>query len=314
MRGIKEFLLFSLAMSLGLGNAAADGTSHVLASYPGPTFLENLTVAEDSKIYVTNYSAKSVETISPEGVVATWARLDVHPVSIVATMDGFVVAAHARPFFGVSSFLGSGQLLFLDPDGTLREQRALPEVLFANGMIALEDGRLLIADSVGAQILIHDPATSTTGVWMADPAMAAQTDPFRPGVNGLKMNGGDLLLSSSAGNSLFKVELDPNGEPASGLEEIARDLPGADDFLVLPEGGFIVATHGATIIQITSDGSFTTIFSDERIKGSTAVALLGTGAERQIIVTATGGFSEGLDEDAFVMAVDWPAPATAEAQ
>lgn len=125
-------------------------------------------------------------------------------------------------------------------------------------------------------------------------------------MNGLKREDDALVLSSSANRALYRLPLDATGAPAGELEEIVADLPGADDFAVLPEGGFVVATHGESLVAVGPEGGVTTISDDARLLGSTAVALIGEGAERRAVVLGTGGFSEGLGAEAVVLSVPLP--------
>jgi hypothetical protein len=98
------------------------------------------------------------------------------------------------------------------------------------------------------------------------------------------------------------------GEPAGPLEPVAEGLPGADDFAPLGEGGFIVTTHADRVVTIDATGAVATLTTDPRVRGSTAVAVMGDGADRRVIILGTGGFSEDAGEDAVVLAVPLPVP------
>lgn len=277
-----------------------------LASFPGPTFLENLAIGPQGALLVTNYSARRIERVMPEGGSQTLAELEIHPVSLVAEPDGFAVVAHGVSFTQGEAFVGTGRFLRLDAAGTVLSDRPLGGVLFANGVLAVPGG-YLIADSIGARVVRLDAASGTIATFFGDARLAPQTEPFfLPGVNGLKREGDALVLSSSANRALYRLPLDEAGEPAGDLEEIVADLPGADDFAVLPEGGFVVATHGESVVAVDPQGGVTTVSDDARLRGSTAVSLIGEGAERRAIVLGTGGFSEGLGAEAVVLAVPLP--------
>jgi len=289
--------------------ARQEPAGEVLASYPGPTFLENLYVAPDGAVFFTNYTARTVEMVRPGQPVRTFAQLDSHPVSLLPRGDGFLLAVHGVPFTDATALAGSGRILMLDKDGFVTEAVDAPDAGFLNGMALLPDGSALIADSVKAQILRFDPETGTLAPWFSDPRLAPAVEPrFLPGVNGLKIVGGVLWLTSSARKALFRLPLSPDGQPAGALEVMAENLPGADDFAPLPEGGFLLATHADRVVRISATGEVETFSADPRMLGSTAVALQGAGAERRAIVLGTGGFSEGGGADAVVLAV--PAPAS----
>lgn len=281
----------------------APTTAVELASFPAPAFLENLLIADSGAILFTNYLGRTIERIDPSGARTTFATLDVHPVSLLPLGEGFWVAAHGTPFTDGPSFLGTGKLVFVDAAGAVTDSVAVPEAGFVNGMLALADGTVLIADSAKAQILAFDPATRVTRAWFADPALAPQSEPFLPGVNGLKRLGDAVIVSTSAGRSLHRLALAPDGSAQAPLEPVATGLPGADDFVVLPEGGFVVATHGHRVVRVSTDGQVTTVTDDPRVRGNTAVALLGSGATRRLVVLGTGGLSEGGRDPGVVLSV-----------
>ncbi|MDX2235885.1 MAG: hypothetical protein NW200_15400, partial [Hyphomonadaceae bacterium] len=126
--------------------------------------------------------------------------------------------------------------------------------------------------------------------------------------NGLKRTDGALILSSSATRTLYQIALSPNGLPQGPMTPVVANLPGADDFAILPEGGYVVATHGDRVVRVGADGAVSTVTEDPRVRGSTAVALVGDGAARRLAILGTGGFSEGLGQPAVVLAVALPTP------
>jgi sugar lactone lactonase YvrE len=175
-----------------------------------------------------------------------------------------------------------------------------------NGMTRLDTGSILIADSVKGQVLRYDVASGTLSTWIADARLAPQTTPqFRPGANGVKVRGRDVLISSSAARKLFRVSLGADGRPAGDLA-VLFELPGADDFALLTDGGIVVTTHGDRVLKVTADGAQTVLTSDPRVLGNTAVAVTGAGKDRRAIVLGTGGFSEGGKADAAVVSIPLP--------
>lgn len=162
-------LIFALA--IGAPSASAEDPQ-ALATFPGPTFLENLAVGPQEALFVTNYSGRRIEWVSPEGGAETLTVLDVHPVSMVAAPDGFAVVAHGVSFTEGDAFVGTGRFLELDPNGAVRSDRPLEGVLFANGILAVPGG-YLIADSIGARVVRLDADTGTISTFFED----ARLDP-----------------------------------------------------------------------------------------------------------------------------------------
>lgn len=279
----------------------------VLASFDAPAFLENLIAEPDGSAVFTNYTGKSLHRIAADGTLSLVAGLDVHPVSLVRLGDTYLLAAHAIPFTVGPEFIGSGQLLTLSAAGEVLSKLAVPQAGFLNGMVVAADGKVLIADSVNAQILVYDPVSSALETWFADALLAPQTDPFfLPGANGLKFEGGDLLVSSSATRSIYRLGVSANGAAEGPLEPVVADLPGTDDFLVLPEGGYVATTHANLVVSISPEGEVKTVTDDARLKGNTAVALRGSGETRTLLVLGTGGLSEDLAELGVVMELPFP--------
>jgi sugar lactone lactonase YvrE len=277
-----------------------------LASMPAPAFLENLWVTPAGDILFTHYLGRTIERLDAAGQRTTFATLDVHPVSLVPLDGGYLVAAHGASFTDGPAFLGTGQLLFVDGSGAVTDALPLTDAGFANGMLVLPNGTVLIADSAKAQILSFDRATRSVRVWFADPALAPQADPFLPGANGLKLQGDSVVVSSSAGRSLHRLALAADGSPQGALQTIVSGLPGADDFVVLPDGGFVVATHGRSVARVSADGRVSTLTEDTRVRGNTAVALTGAGESRRLVVLGTGGLSEGGRDPGVVLSVALP--------
>jgi hypothetical protein len=118
--------------------------------------------------------------------------------------------------------------------------------------------------------------------------------------------GDSIVVSSSARRSLFRVAIAPDGSASGPLQTLASGLPGADDFEALPDGGFVVATHGHSVVRVGASQQVTTVTEDPRVRGNTAVAVLGAGATRRVVVLGTGGLSEGGREPGVVLSVPWP--------
>jgi hypothetical protein len=96
-----------------------------------------------------------------------------------------------------------------------------------------------------------------------------------------------------------------DGRPAGDLA-VLHDLPGADDFALLSDGGIVMTTHGDRVVRIAANGQTTVLTADPRVLGNTAVAVTGTGKDRRAIILGTGGFSEGGKADAAVVSVPLP--------
>lgn len=289
--------------------ARSDAAQHtVLAEYPAPTFLENLFV-KGNAVYFTNYTGKTVEVYDDETGARTFASVDVHPVSLVPYEGGWLVVGHKVSFTEGEAFIGTGVVLRLDRNGETLSSVPLTGVGFANGIFAA-GGQILVADSIGGQIVRFDPASGSVTPWLKDERLNPQTDPyFLPGANGLKMRGKTLYVSSSAARAIFAVTIGPDGAPAGGLEPVIEDLPGADDFLVTGDDLFLVSTHGDSVMRIAASGERSVFLAAPAILGNTAVGVWKTGENRAIVILGTGGFSEQAGKPAALVSVPfWTGP------
>ncbi len=279
----------------------------ILARYPGPTFLENLAVLPDRSVLLSNYTAKRVDRWHPEDGGSAFARLNDHPVAILPLGPDYLITAHGRPFTEGEAVIGSGVLLGVDAAGVVQDRIEVPQAGFLNGMTELGDGTVLIADSVRGQILRFDPASRGISQWFSDPDLAPRLEPgFIPGTNGLKRLGDAIYVSCSAKRTLYRLRIGPGEQAIGPLTPVTAALPGADDFEVLPDGRFLVATHQDRVILADQFGMMTTVTDDPIVAGSTAVALWGTGRDRRLLILGTGGFSEGGTGDAALVMARLP--------
>ena len=166
------------------------------ASFPHGAFLENLTASPEGEITFTSYFAKALMRFDSgnDDAPTVFAELDTHPVGIIPVGDDFVVSAHRTPFTDAPAFMSSNELLIVGRDGRVRKRIPAPDARFLNGLVALPDGDVLVADSAAGVVWRLDLDTGSLVPWQRADAYApdASVQPFRPGVNGLKLLGGAL--------------------------------------------------------------------------------------------------------------------------
>lgn len=291
---MRWFLAAAVLMSITVARA-----QEVLARFPPGTFLENLIVESDGSVVFTSYFDRSIRRWQPDGTIATLADINGHPVSIVhhSPSGMYMAISHRVPFTqGVEAMRGGAVLHVVDAAGTEIHARPLPPLTFPNGMLVLPDQRtLLIADSIGA-VWSFDLRSGLLSVWIADPLLRPVEGQPHPGVNGVKLaaDGQAVLLSNSARRSLLRVPFQDSAPPGP-IALLRDDLPGIDDFWVMPDGTIHVATHGRTIVTIVPDGALRTT-EVPSAAGNTAVAPSRDGA--WLYVLGTGGLLEGQRDEA----------------
>ena len=277
----------------------------VLASFPTGTFLENLEPQPDGSVLFTSYLDKKILRWSPAGV-SPFATLAAHPVALLTTTAGIRVTAHAAPFTSGADFVKTMTIVELGPDGKTRSSSSMSDARFLNGMIALDDQRALIADSLAGVIWSYRHTDATLVPWLADDSLkpvASKPGEFALGANGIKIAKGHVYFSNSSTTTLFRVALE-GGAPKGPVQRVAT-LPGIDDFAIHEDGRIFIATHRADVVMLAPGGK-TTVLIDQKAEGATAVALgLGPSSGR-LFVTTTGGLFAGLKADANLLSIPIP--------
>jgi hypothetical protein len=288
--------------------ARAQAPAHrVVALYPSGHFLENLLVRPDGAVLFTSYFASEVGLWSETAGQAVFARIQGHPVSLAPAPGGFLLALHGVAFTEGARLAGSGAVQLLAADGRPGRRIPLPQSVFPNGMVQLAEGSYLIADSGLGRIWRLDLAADTAAPWLEVPEMAP--DPARPGlpgVNGLQIAGGALFFSNSARPGIYRVALGADGSPAGAVQRVVA-LPGVDDFVVLPGGGFLAATHGDVVLRVSAAGAVSPLLETPDIAGCTAVALAPRpGGGQLLYISASGGLLERRGLPAHLVRVELP--------
>lgn len=274
-----------------------------VATYPHGTFLENLSVDPGGKLLFTSYMDRVILQWQGSGVPKLLAKLEVHPVAVLARANDIIVSAHGKSFAEGPAFVSTNQLLVLDRNGSVTQRVAVPDAQFLNGMVQLTPNIVLIADSMAAKIWRFDLASGKVSDWLADPLLGQDPNrpSQRPGANGLKLHDGVLYISNSARGALLRLRI-ANNLPTGALEMYHNTGP-IDDFLFLGDGSIVATTHGAKLIRVGVDGKISDIMS-EGCDSCTSVATFGKRSD--LIVLTTGNFVEGGTTPARVLRVTSP--------
>lgn len=258
--------------------------SKVIASFPVNTFLENLAIAPDGTIFVTNHEVGKIVRITPDGNQQIHATVEGKVSGLAFTNNGDLVAtgwnADSIP---VVSLVSS--------DGTVETLLTLPDAIFLNGITPLSGTQYLTADSYRGAIWLIDVAQRRGSIWLEHPMLArSNSENVIPAANGLKRFGDFLYVSNTEKMLLLRIPVDTadqSGEPEIFVEQI-----NIDDFAFDVEGNLYGATHiYNSVVRIATDGSTTIIAqADQGVIGSTAVAFgQGEGDRTAIYVVTNGG-------------------------
>jgi len=273
----------------------------VLAAFPAGSFLENLEVQPDGRILFTNYFSKTIEMLSPTGEVSPFADLSIFPVSLITIEGGYLVAGQTKNFMSGDSD-NPQQFLVLDKNGGQADQFFAPETLFLNGMVKLDNGDILVADSVGATIWQVSIEHKKVIPWLQHPTLANDpSQPGFPGANGLKLHSQGLLVSNTAQGALYLVPLNDNGT-AAGEPSILAETGIIDDFWVNEDDSILFTTHSDALKYLARDGAITDVVS-EGCNGCTAIAPYPSGQSNTFVFINDGGFFFGEKNQSTVVRV-----------
>ncbi|MDZ7953041.1 gluconolactonase [Nostoc sp. DedQUE09] len=255
----------------------------VIASFPVNTFLENLAIAPDGTIFVTNHEVGEIVRISPDGNQQIHATVEGKVSGLAFAANGGLVAtgwnADSIP---VVSLVAN--------DGTVETLLKLPDAIFLNGITPFSNTQYLTADSYRGAIWLIDVAQPRTSIWLEHPMLArSNSENIIPAANGLKRFGDFLYVSNTEKMLLLRIPVDTANRP--GEPEIFVEQTNIDDFAFDVEGNLYGATHiYNSVVRIASDRSTTIIAQAEAgVIGSTAVAFGQTQSDRTAIYVVTNG-------------------------
>ena len=229
-------------------------------------------VQPDGRLLFTNYPAKSIEVLSPNGEASTFAQLSVYPLSLISTNDGYLVAASGKSLLLGEDVVKTQQFLLLDKSGKQIGQFDAPQVMYLNGMVRLNNETVLAVDSLAGTIWKVDTKTQKITPWIQDESLAplAEQKQFIPGANGVKMRSDGLIVSNTSKGTLSLIKIGKNGNPAGNPKQIAS-VGMIDDFWVRDDGSILFTTHGEALKSVSADGDVTVVMS-EGCGGATAIA------------------------------------------
>ncbi|MEH2128266.1 SMP-30/gluconolactonase/LRE family protein [Nostoc sp.] len=255
----------------------------VVTSFPINTFLENLAIAPDGTIFVTNHEVGEIVGISPDGNQQIHATVEGKVSGLAFTANGGLVAtgwnADSIP---VISLVAN--------DGTVETLLKLPDAIFLNGITPLSNTQYLTADSYRGAIWLIDIAQPRVSIWLEHPMLArSNSENITPAANGLKRFGDFLYVSNTEKMLLLRIPIDTAVRP--GEPETFVEQTNIDDFAFDVEGNLYGATHiYNSVVRIASDRSTTVIAQAEQgVIGSTAVAFGQTESDRTAIYVVTNG-------------------------
>lgn len=255
----------------------------IITSFPVNTFLENLAIASNGTIFVTNHEAGQVVRITSEG------NPQIH-ASFAGKVSGLAFTSNEDLLVTGWNTDSIPVVLLVTANGLVKTLLTLPEAVFLNGITRLSDTQYLAADSYRGVIWLIDLAQGQSAIWLEHSLLArSNSENVIPAANGLKRFGNFIYVSNTEKMLLLQIPLGRANEP--GELEIFVDQTNIDDFAFDVEGNLYGATHiYNSVIKITPDGSTTIIAQAEQgVIGSTAVAFGRTQSDRTALYVVMNG-------------------------
>jgi len=283
--------------SIGLTNP------RVLASYPTGTFLENLEAQPDGRLLFTNYPAKTIEQLSADGKASTFAKLSAYPLGLISTTDGYLVTASGRSLLAGEDSSKFQQILLLDKSGKEIGQFDVPHARALNGLVQLNDGTFLAADSVAGTIWKVDSKAQKVTAWLKDRALAPLADQeiYKPGANGLKLRSDGLVVSNTSHGTLSLIKIGKDGMPAS-KPELISEVGIIDDFWIRKDGSILFTTHADSVKLLSTNGEVTVVATKHCV-GNTAIVPYPPNQSNSFAVTTDGGIYFGKKDPARIVSI-----------
>jgi sugar lactone lactonase YvrE len=258
--------------------------ARTVAELPKNTFLENLVVDAKGVVFVNSHLDGTVYRYGPDHKLSKFA-------SVPGKIAGIALDSKGRLVVSGADDAGQAALYRIDAQGKAQRVASLPQAIFLNGLVRQRAEVYLVADSYKGVIWRVDLARGAVAVWLQHELLSRTSEQNpTPGVNGIKIDKGRVLVSNTARQLLIGIDLNAN-DSAGALQMLHQSL-NIDDFAIDTDGSILAATHVYnSLIRIAPDGAISTIAGPgQGMVGSTAVAFgRAPGDRRQLYVTTNGG-------------------------
>jgi sugar lactone lactonase YvrE len=261
----------------------------IMYERPPGSFFENLDVLADGRIIFTDVTEQEVLTMTPTGEVEVMLSMDDYPISVAVDTDGtIVVSAHDTLMFDNNPiFQTTCSLYTADGNGGADLLTEMPGAMFINGIMFLEPGLLLAADSGASTIWRVDTASGDVEVWLNHQELSNNGNFNGPGANGLKLYDNAVWVSNSVRNSIARIPLNGTDPGTPMVYWAGRVL---DDFTIAASGNIYATTHSNAVFIVPPDLNDVDIAGPaEGVVGNTSAVFGGTDYDDETIYVATDG-------------------------
>jgi hypothetical protein len=277
--------------------------------FPNPTWIENIASTRNGLLLVSILGPPELHAIDPfatsnstatdtllftfPGVTTVSGITEYKPDVFVVGTGNYSLTAGETPGASIAwrVDLSSGK-------AKVEKIADLRRTQYINGLAALSDGIVFMADSAAGNIVRLDVESGEYDVVIEGPAVAAnRSASFPGGVNGMKVVGSTLYFTNQQLGTVNRVDVDKKTGRAVGPIVTVANISGIDDLAVTDDGTAFVARPLANVVERASTDGHVPIAGGQdslEVAGVTAATLGRTWRDRGVLYVSTmGGVPNG---------------------
>jgi sugar lactone lactonase YvrE len=261
--------------------AAALSPAAVIVTYPPGTILENVAIASNGDLFVSDLGSGSLFRVSPAGSSTLFGQVSGPLAGVALDTDGTLVGTSGTSLYRFAA------------DGTSSLVVDIAGAAFLNGVTVFSAGTFLVTDDTANTIWKVNAAAGSASPWLIDPLLVPDPGGLPFGPNGIKIFGGAVFISNTGSGTIVRVQILPDG--SAGAPTVYASSLFVDDFAFGADGSLFGATQVGEIIRLYANGVRTSLPTGTL--GDAAVAFGRTAGDSQdLYVVNNGGAFLGLPD------------------
>ena len=283
--------------------------SRTVFQFPNPTWVENIASTRNGLLLVSILGKPELHAIDPfatmnssttdtllytfPGVNTVTGITEYEPDIFVVGTANYSLTAGATP--------GSSIAWKVDLSGGKRrfiKITDLPRTQYINGLAALSERIVLLADCNAGNIVRLDVESGEYDIVIEGPAVASNPSTSLPGgVNGMKIVDSTLYFTNTQLGTVNRVDLDKRTGRVVGPFVTLANISVVDDLAVTDDGTAFVARPFANVVERVMAGRHVPIAGGQdslEVAGATSATLGRTWRDRGLLYVGTmGGVPNG---------------------
>jgi sugar lactone lactonase YvrE len=220
--------------------AATTLCADTLVTYPPGTILENIAIAPDGELFVSDLGSGTLFKVSPRGSSEVFGRVAGPLAGVALNPDGTIVAASGTSIYRFAR------------DGTPTLVTNIAGAGFLNGVTLFRPDIFLVADDTADVIWKVDLRTRSASPWLTGSLLVPAAGGPSIGPNGIKLFGGAAYISVTGAATILRVPILP--DDSAGAPGVYASSLQVDDFAFGADGSLFAATQHGEIIRLYPNG------------------------------------------------------------